>query len=567
MPTPAPSQSAKDKALAQRSALNVELAQAKGKKWRNLFGMSSKKKRKVSVLEQALFENQLVLDRLIEQERARKVALATSARITRDASQRQQAEADARKTTGAQGAGNTAKKTAHDAAGVGASAQEKTKNKKSKKKKKKKSKSREQDEGATPPVDRQSMPRNNSTRPVRADPPLWNPMAADTAAETTMPPRIIAARTSMERRKQRRAHRSQLKPRQPALEEADQQMPLSAKTQTTTVKQPFSASVENVELPLSAETRTTTVKKPFSPSVENVEFDDEIDIYVPPQASYLFDGMLRADYIRVLSETQHQTDQEARQDEIDRRSTSRELKTSRLRLVVAGSLRHEWMLDEKTGMRSLFRPAKPSPRSERLHNYARVGQKAEEVAEKLNFMLAREEWISATRLPKEIQLATLSGTRKLWMTAVKVEQEKLDANLAFIEDAGKTMAAPEAVRAVVGAARRPVRIEDCFRRWRLFYQRGKAVRLRNSVQGRRDAFIRHLVRLYQLLLRRHLRRAFERMYKCQLAPYDFHISRRAPLEEFEINEVGKRKKNPEQVILLANGGVVMNLSRRELACF
>ena len=153
------------------------------------------------------------------------------------------------------------------------------------------------------------------------------------------------------------------------------------------------------------------------------------------------------------------------------------------------------------------------------------------------------------------------------MAAVEAEQQKLDANLAFIEDAGKTMATPEESSASARAAQPTIRIENFFRRWYIFYQRCKSVRLKNSVRGKRDAFIRHLVRLYQLLLRRQLRRAFERMYKSQLAPYDFHISRRPPLEEFEIGEDGKRKKNPEQVILLANGGVVLNLSRKELACF
>ena len=273
-------------------------------------------------------------------------------------------------------------------------------------------------------------------------------------------------------------------------------------------------------------------------------------------------------WIREESQKLCERMEKQRNEELIIRKADDDLWRSRLNVVVAQAKRHDWLLSETTGCASLFRSADIPQVEHTLHKYHEIGNRAKLVAEKCEFLLARDEWMRADNLPDEVRKAQLSTVENIWSGVVRNKQALLNANL---EDIGwlDDIQAPDMMfqtelKRKKRISTNPMAIKiEIFRRWKLLYKKEISDRMKQSIFGKKKLFLEHCLKIYRLVLLGLMRNAFQKLYHERPAPFSFRISEIIPgaSKQMYFNGAELLSRNNDTVLCLNDGAIILNLSK------
>jgi hypothetical protein len=246
------------------------------------------------------------------------------------------------------------------------------------------------------------------------------------------------------------------------------------------------------------------------------------------------------------------------------RQSKDDLWKSRLNIVVAnGNKRHDWIQTENFGCPTLFKNTDPQLDTQ-LHHYQSVGSHAELVAQSCQFLLARDEWKALRTSTDEVKTATMNTVENVWSAVVREKQALVNANMeeiGWLNDVDHSNLFGTQNRSSLSTNWNIK--TSVFRRWKLWYQNSKSIRLNTSLDNKKRMFLQHCLRVYRLVCMNMMRDAFHLLYKSRPAPFRFKVVTLAPDSNFQRYDkwgepiLSKRK---DRLLLTHDGSVVLNLS-------
>ena len=186
---------------------------------------------------------------------------------------------------------------------------------------------------------------------------------------------------------------------------------------------------------------------------------------------------------------------------------------------------------------------------------------AQIVAEKCEFMLARDDWKHESNLSLEVRTAQMSSVEGVWSSFVRDKEALLNADMQEIGWL-KDIQAPNNFHGM--QIKSSLNKRNVFRRWKLYCNKEKGIRDRSSIFGRKKLFLIHILKIYRLVLIGLMRDAFSRLYKARPAPFSFSLSQiKNGLNKPLYSKWGEKilSGNNDTVMILGDGAVVLNLTK------
>ena len=246
------------------------------------------------------------------------------------------------------------------------------------------------------------------------------------------------------------------------------------------------------------------------------------------------------------------------------RQSKDDLWKSRLNIVVAnGNKRHDWIQTENFGCPTLFKNTDPQLDTQ-LHHYQSVGSHAELVAQSCQFLLARDEWKALRTSTDEVKTATMNTVENVWSAVVREKQALVNANMeeiGWLNDVDHSNLFGTQNKSSLSTNWNIK--TSVFRRWKLWYQNSKSIRLNTSLDNKKRMFLQHCLRVYRLVCMNMMRDAFHLLYKSRPAPFRFKVVTLAPDSNFQRYDkwgepmLSKRK---DRLLVTHDGSIVLNLS-------
>ena len=158
----------------------------------------------------------------------------------------------------------------------------------------------------------------------------------------------------------------------------------------------------------------------------------------------------------------------------------------------------------------------------------------------------------------------MSTVENVWSNLVKDKEALLIANMKDIgwlkSDHSNSMVGLFGIKKNVSSLSK----KSVFRRWRLYHQKSKFNKKKDTIEFKKALFLKHLVKIYRLLLINQMRKAFHTLYQARPPPLSFCLSKIVPgINEQKYDKWGDPilSRRKDKVLILGDGSIVLNLTK------